>query len=131
MDHEDPREDTLPQSSPNPKGPLAEELAAAFGGQMELYIELIKAETARDAGRLGRALLPLVVAVPLLLIGYALLCLAATFLFGFWLGPAAGPSIVGVINLVAGGALAWIAVRRLQARAPGLLRRVAEAPDVS
>ena len=98
-------------------GELAEDVAAAFGGQLELHIELLKAEVSRDAGRLGHALLPLGLALPPLLLGYTLCCFAASVSFGLWLGPAAGPALVGGLNLAAGFVFAQAGIRRLRVRA--------------
>ena len=68
----------------------------------------------RDARRVGADLVPLVVALPLLACGWALLCAAAAAAMAPWLGAAWSLAAVGAANLAAGGGGAVIGVRRLQ-----------------
>jgi hypothetical protein len=86
----------------------------AIGELVERHVALAAAELSRDARRVGADLVPLVVALPLLVCGWALLCAAAAAAMAPWLGAAWSLAAVGAANLAAGGGGAVIGVRRLQ-----------------
>lgn len=89
-------------------GHLADRVAVSLGEQAELHLELVKAELARDVSALGRDLLPLATAIPLLVVGYALVCVAAALALAPWIGAAGGFALFGAVNLLVAG----VAIRR-------------------
>lgn len=86
----------------------------SVGDLVERHVALAAAELSRDARRVGTDLVPLVVALPLLVCGWALLCAAVAAAMAPWLGAAGSLAAVGAVNVAAGSVGAVVGVRRLQ-----------------
>lgn len=95
---------------------LAAQVADAIGRQAELQIEVLRAEIARDTSSVGRGLRPMAFALPLLLIGYVFVSVAAALTVAPWLGLAGGTALVGFLNLVVGAVATRTGMKRLQSR---------------
>jgi len=85
---------------------LASTVVDALGDQVEVHVDLARAEFARDARALLREAAPLAVGLPLLAVGYLLACFGLATGLAPWLGPWAGFVLVGVVNFGIG---AWVA----------------------
>lgn len=81
---------------------LMSDVALALTEQAARHVECAKAELASEARTVGRDLLPMVVGVPLLCVGYVFVCIAASSSLAVAIGPLAAGAVVGVANLVAG-----------------------------
>lgn len=95
---------------------LLARLAISLGRQMELQVELVKAETVRDGHALARDLAPAALALPLAGLGYTFLFLGIALALGPWLGVGGGFVAVGLFSLVGGAGAARLCVHRLRAR---------------
>ncbi len=104
------------------------------------HLALARAEIREDLRSLGRDVVVVSAFVPLLVVGYALLCVALSLALSGWLGAAGGFAVVGAANLLAGGVAVAVAARRLRQtdvmddsraeveRSVALLRPKAESP---
>lgn len=97
-------------------GHLIAQTVDAFGLQIELHIELLKAELAQDSKVLSMALAPLLLAVPLLGVGYLFFSMAVVLALKPWLGMLGSYTCVAVLNLIAGSFAIHLSVLRLRAR---------------
>jgi len=97
-------------------GHLIAQTVDAFGLQIELHIELLKAELAQDSKVLSMALAPLLLAVPLLGVGYLFFSMAVVLALKPWLGMLGSYTCVAVLNLIAGSIAIHLSVLRLRAR---------------
>ena len=86
----------------------------SVGDLVERHVALAAAELSRDARRVGTDLVPLVVALPLLVCGWALLGAAVAAAMAPWRGAAGSLAAVGAVNVAAGSVGAVVGVRRLQ-----------------
>jgi uncharacterized membrane protein YqjE len=96
---------------------LTKDLGAIIEGFSDLlqqHIRLAKVELKEDAKQLGGQAGRIAAFAPLILIGYALLCVALAFFLRRFLPIDAAFAIVAVLNLAAGGLGIFLAVRRLQ-----------------
>lgn len=93
-----PEDDTILQ--------LASTVVDALGDQVEVHVDLARAEFARDARALLRQAAPLAVGFPLLAVGYLLASIGLALGLVPWLGPWGGFVLVGGVNFAIGG---WVA----------------------
>ncbi|MGA9521782.1 MAG: phage holin family protein [Myxococcaceae bacterium] len=78
------------------------------------HLALARAEIREDVRALGRDVAVVTAFVPLLVVGYALVCVALALALSSWLGSAGGFAAVGVANLLVGSVAVVIAARRLK-----------------
>ena len=91
----------------------------SFTALVEGHFRLFKLELAEDARVVGVQVGKIVAFVPLLLVGYALLCVALALLLQRWLPADAAFLIVGLLNVV-GGALGIALAAKSLSRRPFL-----------
>lgn len=84
------------------------------------HVALARAEMKDEARRIGRSLGALAVAGALALTGWVVFCVGLGLLLGLAISPEVGLVVVGAINLVAAGALAYGAVRGLRSADAGM-----------
>ncbi len=109
--------------APNGTQTEAPSLSEAFGrltdGIQRLirdHLALVRTELRQDLKAAGRDVALALLGVPSLLLGYALLMVAIAFVLVPFTGNAGAFAIVGAVNLLAGGVLAWVFGRRLATR---------------
>jgi hypothetical protein len=95
---------------------LAATVADALGEQVELHVELAKAEFRRDLRAMARDAMPLALGLPMIVVGYGLGNMAVARLVEPWLGPWLGLGGMGLINMVLGVAAAHGAIQALLSR---------------
>ncbi len=100
-----------------PVGDLAAHVVAGVSEQVELHIDLFRAQLVRDGARLTHRLLPFGVLLPMIGLGYGLLCIGLSLGAGLVLGPAAGFALVGLLNLAPALVGLRMAMTRLRAEA--------------
>jgi uncharacterized membrane protein YqjE len=96
---------------------LAEHLRAlidAFSELMAQHIKLARVELKEDAKKLGTQAGKIAAFTPLILVGYILLCVAASLFLTRFVPADAAFLIVAGINLVVGGVGIFLAVRKLR-----------------
>lgn len=98
----------------------------AISDLIQLHLSLAKAEIRRDAARLGVDLLPVVLSVPLIVVGYLLLAFAASVALEPWLGAAGGLVVIGGLHVLVGGVALWMGVNRLRLGGPPALTITSE-----
>ena len=89
------------------------------------HVALARIELEDHGRQVGTALVSVIVALPLLVVGYAGLCVAASFGLTRWVSLTWAVLSVAVLNLGIGAALIGHAVRRMRALRP-LERSLAE-----
>ncbi|HME92478.1 MAG TPA: phage holin family protein [Myxococcaceae bacterium] len=94
--------------------PLITKLADGLGRLLSEHLELARLELKGDAKALATVGARLAVALPFALVGYAFLCAALCLALSHWLILEAVVAVVGALNLLAGGVLAYAAVRGLK-----------------
>jgi uncharacterized membrane protein YqjE len=92
---------------------LVTRLADALGRLLTEHLELAKLELKGDAKALARLGGKLAASIPFLLVGYSFLCAGLSLYLSRWMALAGAVALVGGVNLVVGGVLAYAAVRRL------------------
>jgi len=92
---------------------LVTRLADALGRLLTEHLELAKLELKGDAKALATLAGKLAVSIPFVLVGYAFLCAGICLFLSRWLALDAAVAAVGGANLLLGGLLAYVAVRRL------------------
>lgn len=95
---------------------LISRLADSMAKLVSQHITLARLELAEDAKTVGREAGKIAAFVPFVLLGYALLCVALSFVLSRWLGHAGGFAVVGAVNLLGGALGAFSAAKRLQGR---------------
>lgn len=96
---------------------LVSRLVDGLGQLLAQHIALARIELGEEARSVGRALGTMAVFVPLLLVGYGMLCFALAFAMSTLLTVPGAVALVGGVNLLAGAAGLW--------RARSALRRPA------
>jgi len=92
------------------------ELVDSFSDLIGKHLKLARVELKEDATAVGMDLGKILAFVPLLLVGYLLLMVAAgLFLHRFLAADVAFP-LIGAVNVVGGGLGIFLAVRKLQKR---------------
>lgn len=95
---------------------LVSRMADGMGKLVSQHLALAKLELAEDAKAVGGEVAKVAIFLPFVLLGYALLMVALSFVLARWLGLAGGFAVVGAVNLVGGAAAAGLAVSRLRGR---------------
>lgn len=91
------------------------------------HIALARTELKQDLKAAGKDVVLAAAGVPSLLLGYAFVMAALAIWLSEWVGMAGGFAIIGLLNLAAGGALAFVFGRRLAGRdKPDLDRTTAQ-----
>lgn len=91
-------------------------IADGFGTLVRDHLALARIEAVEDAKSLGGDVARVAVFAPFLLLGYALLCVAASVAIGQALGMAWGFVIVAGVNLLVGGVGVGLGLSRLRQR---------------
>lgn len=84
------------------------------------HVALARAEIKDEVRRIGRSIGALAVAGALALTGWVVFCVGLGLLLGLAISPELGLLIVGAINLIAAGALAYGAARGLRSADAGM-----------
>lgn len=92
---------------------LAGDAADAFGQQLDLHVELGKAELARETERIGREALLLGLGLGPLSLGFCLGSVGAALALAPWIGAGAGFGLVGGVEIVFGGLVVYLRLRRM------------------
>lgn len=92
---------------------VAARVVAALGTELELHVEILKAETARDLSGLAKRIAPLFVGIPMLALGYVLVCVGIAIALAPWLEVWGGVAAVGLANILVGALLARRVVLQL------------------
>ena len=98
---------------------LAEHLKAIVDAMSELiaqHIKLARVELKEDAREVGTQVGKIAAFVPLLIVGYVLVCIAAALFLRHYLPIEVGFLIVAGLNFAVGGVGILLALRRLRAR---------------
>lgn len=101
----------------NGEPPVRELLADAvesLGELVELHVALAKAEVTRDLKGFVTDIVMIVAGLPLLAVGYLLLCVAGAWAISPWVTVAGGFAILALVNLVAGGIAVAVGMRKLK-----------------
>lgn len=93
-------------------GLLASQVGDAVGDEVALYVELVRAELARDAAHQARNLWPALLAIPLGTIGHLALSVAMGLSLSMWLAPPLAWCLVGLLNLGLGAAAMRVTLGR-------------------
>ncbi len=101
------------ETIPFPESPPASRLSAALAHQAELHLDLARAELARDLGRLGRNLVPVLLGAFMLAVGYTALWAAIVIALAPWLGAAWLAFLCGLLHVLLGGIGLLRAIDRL------------------
>ena len=94
-------------------GSLVTRLADAFGRLVIDHLELATLELKGDAKALATLAGRVAASIPFMLVGWAFLCAGLCLFLSRWWPLYAVVAIVGAVNLVLGGLLAYAGVRRL------------------
>jgi Putative Actinobacterial Holin-X, holin superfamily III len=92
---------------------LVKETADGFGHLIAEHVNLARLELVADAKTSGRKVAVIALIVPVIFIGYALVCVGLAMLLSRWLGASNAFFLVGGAHVVLGGAAIAVAVRRL------------------
>ncbi len=91
------------ETTPFPPSPPASRLSAALTRQAGLHLDLARAELARDLGRLGRNLAPVLVGACMLAVGYVALWAAVGIAVAPSMGAAWVAFLFGLLHVLLGG----------------------------
>ncbi len=94
-------------------GSLVTRLADAFGRLLIDHLELVTLELKGDAKALAALAGRVAVSIPFMLVGWAFLCAGLCLFLSRWWSLYGVVAIVGAVNLVLGGLLAYAGVRSL------------------
>ena len=97
---------------------LIKETADGFGHLLADHIKLARLELVADVKNYGRQVGLIALIVPILFIGYAILCVGVATALAPWLGRAGGFFLVGGAHVVIGAGAIMMAVRRLRRAQP-------------
>jgi uncharacterized membrane protein YqjE len=86
---------------------LVSRLVDGLGQLLAQHVALARIELGEEARSVARALGTMALFVPLLVVGYAMLCFGLAFALSPLLGTPGAVALVGGMNLVAGGAGLW------------------------
>lgn len=104
---------------------LVSHAADALGQQLELHVELVKAEVTREVATVKasavkevqayiRTFAPLALGLPLLAVGHVFLCVAVALALEPWVGAWGGAAIVAALNLLFAAVAIRLTVSRLR-----------------
>jgi uncharacterized membrane protein YqjE len=94
---------------------LVARLVDGLGHLLAQHVALARIELAEEARGVGRALGTMALFVPLLVVGYAMLCFGVAFALAPWLSLPGAVLLIAAANLIIGGLGVW-RVRRLLKR---------------
>ncbi len=97
---------------------LIKETADGFGHLLADHIKLARLELVADVKNYGRQVALIALIVPILLIGYAIVCLGLAALLAPLIGHAGGLLVVGGAHVVVGAVAIMVAVGRLRRAQP-------------
>jgi uncharacterized membrane protein YqjE len=97
---------------------LIKETADGFGHLLADHIKLARLELVADVKSYGRQVTLIALIVPIIFIGYAILCVGLAAALAPWLGRAGGLFLVGGAHIVIGALAIMVAVRRLRRAQP-------------
>jgi hypothetical protein len=97
---------------------LIKETADGFGHLLADHIKLARLELVADVKSYGRQVALIALIVPILFIGYAILCFGLAAALAPWLGRAGGLFLVGGAHIVIGAVAIAVVVRRLRRAQP-------------
>ena len=97
---------------------LVRETADGFGHLIADHIKLARLELVADVKRHGRQVAVIAGIVPILFLGYALVCVGLAIFLSQWLGRAQAFFLIGGIHVVGGGVAITIAAKRLSRARP-------------
>jgi uncharacterized membrane protein YqjE len=93
---------------------LVARLADGLGQLVTQHLALMRIELGEEAHAVGRALGTMALFVPLLIVGYGMLCFGVAFALSPWLTVPGAVSLVGGANVVGGGIGLWRAGNALR-----------------
>jgi hypothetical protein len=88
---------------------LVGRLVDGLGELLSQHLALARLEFGEETRGLGRAIGTVALFVPLLVVGYAMLCFGLAFALAHWLSLPGAVLLVGAVNLVLGGVGLWTA----------------------
>lgn len=97
---------------------LIKETADGFGRLLADHIKLARLELVADVKNYGRQVTLIALIVPIIFIGYAILCVGLAAALSPWLGRAGGLFLVGGAHIVIGAIAIMVAIRRLRRAQP-------------
>jgi hypothetical protein len=97
---------------------LVKETADGFGHLIADHIKLARLELVADVKTYGRQVAIIAVIVPILFIGYGIVCLGIAAFLARWLGQAGALLAVGGAHVIIGAIAIAVAARRLQRAQP-------------
>lgn len=97
---------------------LIKETADGFGRLLADHIKLARLELVADVKSYGRQVTLIALIVPIIFIGYAIVCVGVAAALGPWLGLAGGLFLVGGAHILIGAIAIMVAVRRLRRAQP-------------
>ena len=86
---------------------LVGRLVDGLGQLLAQHVALARLEFSEETRGLGRALGTLALFIPLLVVGYAMLCFGVAFALAGWLSLPGAVLLVGAANLLGGGVGLW------------------------
>ncbi len=95
---------------------LMARLVDGLGELLAQHVALLRLELRDEAHGVARVFGTVALVVPLLIVGYAMLCFAVAFALAPGLGVPGAVALVGAANVVAGGLGLWGVRRTLQRR---------------
>ena len=93
---------------------LVARLVDGIGQLLAQHVALARIELSEEAHSVGRALGTMALFVPLLVVGYAMLCFGLAFALSGLLSVPLAVLLVGLANFVAGGVALWRVYRTLK-----------------
>jgi hypothetical protein len=97
---------------------LIKETADGFGHLLADHIKLARLELVADVKSYARQVTLIALIVPVIFIGYAILCVGLAAALAPWLGRAGGLFVVGGAHILIGGIAIMVAVGRLRRAQP-------------
>jgi hypothetical protein len=93
---------------------LVARLVDGIGQLLAQHVALARLELSEEARTVGRAVGTMALFVPLLIVGYAMLCLGIAFALSPFLSVPGAVLLVGLVNLVGGGVALFRIYRTLK-----------------
>ena len=97
---------------------LIKETADGFGHLIADHIKLARLELVADVKNYGRQVALIALIVPILFIGYIIVCFGLAALLARWLGSAGSLFLVGGAHIAIGAVAIWMAIARLRRAQP-------------
>jgi uncharacterized membrane protein YqjE len=93
---------------------LVARLVDGIGQLLAQHVALARIELSEEARSVGRAVGTMALFVPLLIVGYAMLCFGVAFALSPFLSVPGAVLLVGLANVLAGGVALWRVYRTLK-----------------